>query len=76
MKSGISSRITAKLMKNMTGTDRARIIAKLMKNMNDNELLAFITATTKELERKSGCAPEEILSTAYALIKVAYEKEN
>lgn len=54
---------------------RLRIIAKLMKNMNDSALLAFIVATTKELERRSGCDPEEILSTAYALLKVLNVKE-
>lgn len=73
MKSGISSRITDKLIKNMTGTDRARIIAKLIKNMTDQELLAFIVATTKELERRSDLKPEAILSTVDALLNV---KEN
>lgn len=51
----------------------SRIIAKLIKNMTDQELLAFIVATTKELERRSGLKPEAILSTADALLNV---KEN
>ncbi len=51
----------------------SRIIAKLIKNMTDSELLAFIVATTKELERRSGLQPEAILSTVDALLNV---KEN
>lgn len=61
MKSGMSSRI------------RAIIIAKLMKNMADSELLTFIVATTKELERRSELKPEEILSGAIALIDLLEE---
>lgn len=48
----------------------SRIIAKLIKNMTDQELLAFIVATTKELERRSGLGAEAILSTADALLQV------
>lgn len=51
----------------------SKIIAKLIKNMTDPELLAFIVATTKELERRSDLKPEAILSTVDALLNV---KEN
>ena len=48
-------------------------LAKLVKKMNDQELLAFIVATTKELERRSDLTTEAILSTVDALLNV---KEN
>ena len=48
-------------------------IAKMIKKLSDKELLAFIVASTKELERRSNLGTDAILSTVDALLNV---KEN